>query len=112
MGEDQYKDEFIRHAIKLLNPLDDALNKIILSKSIRTIYFALADSRERLIQFLSKKKVNELVPVLLQMNVWLNRLTRSEQDKNISYNDVKSIIPQVLRWRKIVRNVLIDLTSK
>ncbi len=112
MGENEDKDEFILHVIQLLNPLDDALNKIILTKSVRTIYFALADSRERLIQFLSKKKVNELVPVLLQMNVWLNRLTRIEQDKKIEFNNVKSIIPQVLKWRKIVRNVLIDLTNE
>ncbi|MBD3227231.1 MAG: hypothetical protein GF329_03500 [Candidatus Lokiarchaeota archaeon] len=110
MDENMENDEFINHVIKLLNPLDDALNKIILSKDVRTIYFALADSRERLIQFLSKKKINELVPVLLQMNLWLNKLTRVEQNKNMGYNEVKSIIPRVLKWRKIVRNVIIDLT--
>jgi len=106
------RDEFIIHVIKLLNPLDDALNKIILAESVRTIYFALADSRERLIQFLSKKKVNELVPVLLQMNVWLNKLTRIEQDKSIGNSEARTIIPQVIKWRKIVRNVIIDLTDE
>ena len=112
MSQEEKKDEFINHVIRLLNPLDAALNKIILSKSIREIYFALADSRERLIQFLHNRKINELVPVLLQMNLWLNKLTRAEQDKNIGYNEVKSIIPRVLKWRKTVRNVIIELSNK
>ena len=112
MAINENNDEFIAHVLKLLNPLDDALNKIILAKTVRTIYFALADSRERLIQFLGQKKVNELVPVLLQMNLWLNRLTRAEQDKNMGYNDVKTIIHQVIKWRKIVRDVIINLTHK
>ncbi|TFF86127.1 MAG: hypothetical protein EU551_02450 [Promethearchaeota archaeon] len=109
MSEEE-NDKFIEHVLTLLNPLDDALNKIILSKNVRTIYFALADSRERLIQFLGKKKVNELVPVLLQMNLWLNKLTRVEQNKNLGFKDIKTIIPQVLKWRKIVRSVIIDLS--
>jgi len=112
MSGDENHEEFIKHVIQLLNPLDDALNKIILSKNVRSIYFALADSRERLIQFLSQKKVSELVPILLQMNLWLNRLNKISPDQNIDYGNVKSIIPEVLKWRKTVRNVLIDLTSK
>ena len=104
--------EYFRQlAEKILTPLDVAMNEIHAHEVIRKIYFSLADSRERLIQFMGKKpEIAILRQVLLQMNYLLNKLFNM-QNTPCSADLEYEIITSVVQWRSIVHEVIRNLSK-
>ncbi|MHC1591186.1 MAG: hypothetical protein ACXQS8_03805 [Candidatus Helarchaeales archaeon] len=114
--------EYQELAVKILVPLDKAINKIHMSETIREVYFALAASREVLIQFVNlpnKYKENEelnsivqrLLPVLLQMNLILNQMIRWPQKKTFNNSLTFKVIERFITWRAAVESVINDLSN-
>ncbi len=107
-------DEYIQLAQRILIPLDKALNKIHLKLTIRDVYFAIADARERLIQFVglpNKDKVKDLMPILIQTNKLLNKLTKLPQDAHFNDKLTFLVIEPIITWRKTINDVIMHLSG-
>ncbi len=107
-------EEYIKLAQRILIPLDKAINKIHLQLTIRDVYFAIADARERLIQFIglpNKEKVKDLMPILLQTNILLNKLIKLPQKATFNDALTAKVIEPIIRWRKIINNVIMHLSG-
>jgi len=107
-------DEYIKLAQRILIPLDKAINKIHLQLTVRDVYFAIADARERLIQFVglpNKEKVKDLMPILLQKNQLLNKLTKLPQKATFNDALTAKVIEPIIRWRKTINNVIMHLSG-
>ena len=113
--------EYTSLAMRILVPLDKAINKIHMGETVREVYFALAASREVLIQFVNlpnKFKENDdlnaivqrLLPVLLQMNLILNQMITWPQKKNFSNSLTFKVIERFVVWRASVEEVIDDLS--
>ncbi|MHA1380020.1 MAG: hypothetical protein ACTSRG_16740 [Candidatus Helarchaeota archaeon] len=105
--------EYLELALRILTPLDRALNTIHLHEPVRKVYFALADSRERLIQFTSMPHeiTKNLMPILIQMNHLLNTITRLNQDSPFDERKEYQIIETIINWRTMTKNVILELSS-
>lgn len=105
--------EYLELALRILTPLDRALNTIHLHEPVRKVYFALADSRERLIQFTSLPHAitKNLMPVLIQMNQLLNTITRLNQDSPFDERKEFQIVETIIRWRTMTRDVILELSG-
>ncbi|NHI93186.1 MAG: hypothetical protein EAX96_11845 [Candidatus Lokiarchaeota archaeon] len=107
-------EEYIKLAQRILIPLDKAINKIHLQLTIRDVYFAIADARERLIQFIglpNKEKVKDLMPILLQTNILLNKLTKLPQKATFNDALTAKVIEPIITWRKTINNVIMHLSG-
>ena len=107
-------DEYIRLAQTILIPLDKALNKIHQKQTVRDVYFAIADARERLIQFVglpNKDKVKSLMPILLQTNILLNKMIKLPQKANFNDKLTFLVIEPIINWRKLINEVIMDLSG-
>ncbi|NVM01390.1 MAG: hypothetical protein HWN67_03590 [Candidatus Helarchaeota archaeon] len=108
------KAEYLRLALKILTPLDKALNIIHLHEPVRKVYFALADSRERLIQFTSLPNheiTKNLMPILIQMNRLLNTITRLRQDDPFDERKEFQIVEHIIKWRSLTKDVILELSG-
>ena len=105
--------EFLTLALRILTPLDKAINTIHLHEPVRKVYFALADSRERLIQFTSlpHEITKNLMPVLIQMNRLLNTITRLDQNAAFNTRMEYSVVESIISWRTLVKEVIMELSS-
>jgi len=106
--------EYLKLALKILTPLDKALNIIHLHEPVRKVYFALADSRERLIQFTSlpdNSLTKKLMPVLMQMNRLLNKITKLDQDAEFDEKKEFQIVETIITWRTLTNNVILELSG-
>lgn len=115
-------EEYTNLALKILAPLDKAINKIHMGQSVREVYFALAASREILIQFVNLPNqykendelndiVRRLMPVLLQMNLMLNQLVRWPQKKSFTNHMTFQVIERFVVWRAAIEEVIGDLSK-
>ncbi|MHA1786408.1 MAG: hypothetical protein ACTSVY_15695 [Candidatus Helarchaeota archaeon] len=107
-------EEYIKLAQRILTPLDKALNKIHLKLTIRDVYFAIADAREKLIQFVglpNKEKVKDLMPILIQTNKLLNKMTKLPQEAHFNDKLTFLIIEPIINWRKTINNVIMHLSG-
>ncbi len=108
------RNEYLRLAMKILTPLDKALNIIHLHEPVRKVYFALADSRERLIQFTSLPNheiTKNLMPILIQMNRLLNTITRLKQDDPFDERKEFQIVEHIIKWRSLTHDVILELSG-
>ncbi|MHA1276731.1 MAG: hypothetical protein ACTSQI_15330 [Candidatus Helarchaeota archaeon] len=96
---------------KILIPIDLVINRLHRRENIRSIYFALADSRERLIQFLNIKKIDNFVMINLQMNNLLNKITRLDQESQFSETESLKLISMVATWRSMIYEAVRDMTK-
>ena len=99
---------------KILTPLDKALNIIHLHEPVRKVYFALADSRERLIQFTSLPNheiTKNLMPILIQMNRLLNTISRLRQDDPFDERKEFQIVEHIIKWRSLTKDVILELSG-
>ena len=114
--------EYQNLAIKILVPLDKAINKIHMGETVREVYFALAAAREVLIQFVNlpnkykeKDNLNEIVqrllPVLLQMNLILNQMINWPQKRNFNNSLTFKVIERFVVWRASVEEVIHALSN-
>ncbi|MHA1299242.1 MAG: hypothetical protein ACTSO9_07405 [Candidatus Helarchaeota archaeon] len=105
--------EYLELALRILTPLDKALNTIHLHEPVRKVYFALADSRERLIQFTSLPHAitKNLMPVLIQMNRLLNTITRLNQDSPFDEIKEYQIVETIIKWRTLTKNIILELSG-
>ncbi|MHA1144112.1 MAG: hypothetical protein ACTSRW_05185 [Candidatus Helarchaeota archaeon] len=114
--------EYKELAIKILVPLDKAINKIHMGETVREVYFALAASREILIQFVNlpnKFKENDelnaivqkLLPILLQMNLILNQMLQWPQKKNFNNSLTFKVIERFVVWRAAIEEVVQELSE-
>ena len=116
-------EEYSNIALKILVPLDKAINKIHMKNTVREVYFALADAREKLIQFVNlpnkyKKNdelngiVQKLLPVLLQMNLLLNQMIKSwPKDRNFTDKMTSLVIERFIVWRTAITEVTEALST-
>ena len=107
--------EYLELALRILTPLDKALNTIHLHEAVRKVYFALADSRERLIQFTSlpnNEITKKLMPILIQMNLLLNNITRLDQDAAFDEKKEFQIVETIISWRTLTKSVILELSGE
>jgi len=113
--QDQNLDEMIKRfqelAVKILVPMDQVINRLHRRECIRRFYFALADSRERLIQFLNIKKIDDFVIILLKMNQLLNKITKIDPGSQFSENDSLKLIIQLAEWRASIYQVVVAMSK-
>ena len=108
------KSEYLRLAMKILTPLDKALNTIHMHEPVRKVYFALADSRERLIQFTSLPNhdiTKNLMPILIQMNHLLNTITRFDQNAAFDEKKEFQVVETIIKWRTLTHDVILELSG-
>lgn len=106
--------EYIKLALKILKPLDKAINIIHSHEPVRKVYFALADSRERLIQFTSLPNLEttkNLMPILLQMNLLLNKISKLNQDAEFDEKKEFEILELIIEWRSLTQSVILELSG-
>jgi len=96
---------------KILIPIDIVINRLHRRESVRRLYFALADSRERLIQFLNIKKIDSFVIILLQMNQLLNKITQIDQDSYFSDSESLKLIMMISKWRSTIYQAVVSMTK-
>ena len=114
MPDDTVTEEIKRFqelAVKILIPMDLVINRIHRRDSVRSLYFALADSRERLIQFLNVKKIDEFVAINLQMNQILNKMTKIDQDSQFSETESLKLITMISEWRSSIYQAVLSMTK-
>ena len=106
--------EYLELALRILTPLDKAINTIHLHEPVRKVYFALADSRERLIQFTSlpHEITKNLMPVLIQMNRLLNTITRLDQNATFDTRKEFQVVETIINWRTRVQDIILELSNK
>ncbi len=115
MTEEEVGEEIKRFqelATKILIPMDLVINRIHRRQNVRSLYFALADSRERLIQFLNVKRIEEFVMINLQMNNLLNKLTKLDQNSKFSENESLKLIMMISEWRSMIYNAVVSMTKE
>ncbi|MFX1453523.1 MAG: hypothetical protein ACFFCM_22020 [Promethearchaeota archaeon] len=113
-GSKNPKSEYLRLAMKILTPLDKALNTIHMHEPVRKVYFALADSRERLIQFTSLPNheiTKNLMPILIQMNHLLNTITRFDQNAAFDEKKEFQVVETIIKWRTLTHDVILELSE-
>ena len=96
---------------RILTPIDLVINHLHRRERVRRLYFALADSRERLIQFLNVKKVDSFVVINLQMNTLLNKITKLDQDSHFSESESLKLIVMVSEWRSQIYEAVREMTK-
>lgn len=114
LPEENVEDEIQRFqelAMKILIPMDLVINRLHRRDTVRNLYFALADSRERLIQFLNIKKIDSFVAINLQLNQLLNKLTRLNQDSQFSEKEAVKLISMVAEWRSLIYEEVREMTK-
>jgi hypothetical protein len=114
MSEENVEEEIKRFkelALKILIPMDLVINRIHRRDSVRSLYFALADSRERLIQFLNIKKIDSFVAINLQMNHLLNKITKLDQESRFSESESIKLITMISEWRSQVYEAVREMTK-
>ena len=114
MPEDPIEDQIKRFkelGEKILIPMDLVINRLHRRENIRSIYFSLADSRERLIQFLNIKKIDDFVMINLQMNNLLNKITRLDQETQFSESEALKLIEMIATWRSMIYEAVRDMTQ-
>ncbi len=111
--EDVTEEEkrFQEIAVKILIPMDLVINRLHRRDNVRNLYFALADSRERLIQFLNIKKIESFVGINLQMNYLLNKITKLDQDSEFSESESLKLITMVSQWRSQIYEAVREMTK-
>jgi len=113
--QDQNLDEMIKRfqdlAVKILIPMDQVINRLHRRESIRRFYFALADSRERLIQFLNIKRIDNFVGILLKMNQLLTKITKFDPDSQFSEDESVKLIIQLAEWRSLIYLAVVNMTK-
>jgi hypothetical protein len=102
---------FTELAVKILIPMDQVINRLHRRENIRRFYFALADSRERLIQFLNIKKIDEFVIILLKMNQLLNKITKINPESQFSDEEASNLILQLAVWRSSIYQAVVDMST-
>ncbi|MFX1298342.1 MAG: hypothetical protein ACFFD2_26240 [Promethearchaeota archaeon] len=98
-------------AVKILIPIDLVINRLHRRDSVRNLYFALADSRERLIQFLNIKKIDIFVAINLQMNKFLNKITQLDQNSRFTESESLKLITMVSQWRSQIYEAVREMTK-
>ena len=114
MSEENIAEEVKRFqeiAMKILIPMDLVINRLHRRDNVRNLYFALADSRERLIQFLNIKKIDSFVAINLQMNFLLNKITKLDMDSEFSESESLKLIIMVAEWRSLVYEAVREMTK-
>ena len=114
MSEEKVTEEIKRFqelAVKILIPMDLVINRLHRRETVRSLYFALADSRERLIQFLNIKKIAEFVAINLQMNQLLNKITKLDQESHFSESESLKLIITISEWRSLIYNAVVSMTK-
>ncbi len=114
MQEDKFDalvKRFTELAVKILIPMDQVINRLHRRENIRRFYFALADSRERLIQFLNIKKIDDFVIVLLKMNQLLNKITKINPESQFSDEEASNLIIQIADWRSLIYQAVVDMST-
>jgi hypothetical protein len=108
--ENEKAQRFQDLATKILMPMDMVINGLHRRDNVRTLYFALADSRERLIQFLNIKKIDSFVAINLQMNQTLNKITQIDQDSPLTESESLKLIIMVSDWRFQIYEAVREMT--
>ncbi|MHA1264427.1 MAG: hypothetical protein ACTSRS_04250 [Candidatus Helarchaeota archaeon] len=114
MSEDNIAEEIKRFqelAVKILIPMDIVINRLHRRDNVRNLYFALADSRERLIQFLNRRKIDSFVAINLQMNYLLNKITKLDQESQFSEAESVKLIMMVSEWRAKIYEAVREMTK-
>ncbi|NVM31367.1 MAG: hypothetical protein HWN65_21185 [Candidatus Helarchaeota archaeon] len=114
MSEEKISQEIKRFqeiTMKILIPMDVVINRIHRRETIREIYFALADSRERLIQFLNLKRIQEFVIINLQMNSFLNKIIKLDQDSEFTESESLKLITMISEWRSMIYEAVVSMTK-
>ena len=96
---------------RILTPIDLVINRLHRRSTVRDLYFALADTRERLIQFLNVKKIDNFVIINLQMNNLLNKITKLDQDSHFSETETLKLITKVSEWRSQIYEAVREMTK-
>lgn len=114
MADDHIAEEVKRFqelAVKILIPMDLVINRLHRRENVRSLYFSLADSRERLIQFLNIKKIESFVGINLQMNVLLNKITKLDQNSQFSESESLKLISTIANWRSLIYEAVREMTE-
>lgn len=114
MSHENVEEEIKRFqelAVKILIPMDLVINRLHRRDSVRNLYFALADSRERLIQFLNIKKIDSFVAINLQMNNLLNKITKLNQNSSFTESESLKLIVMISGWRSQIYEAVREMTK-